>query len=167
MRVAGTGLHLRHPCARGFTLIEIAVTLTLTVAATLVAAPLAVAWVDSSRVVETRAVLQQAVSRAKAMALRNSAGVTGDTPAATLCAVQGVVHVHQGLPAQCGDGSAWRQDIPGGARTQVLLDGAALGCLALANTGRPVPLAFGGADCAEGMAFEITRGDERVAGQLH
>ncbi len=152
---------------RGFTLIEIAITLTLTVAATLVAAPLAVAWVDSSRVVETRTVLQQAASRAKAMALRNSAGVTGDTPAATLCTVANVVHVHQGLPGQCGTDSVWRQEVPGGARTQVLLDGAALGCLALANTGRPVPQALGGANCALSTEFEITRGDERVTGQLH
>ena len=152
--------------AGGFTLVEILVVLTLTVVGFLVAAPFTTAWVDSSRVVEARAALQQAYTQARAIALRNGAGAIGDAPAALMCMASGTLFVHQGIPAGCGTAPAWRQAVPGGAGTSMTLAGQALGCVAFANTGRTVAFSFDGENCATDTAFEVSRGGENVSGAL-
>jgi Tfp pilus assembly protein FimT len=145
--------------AGGFTLVEILVVLTLTVVGFLVAAPFTAAWVDSSRVVEARAALQQAYTQARAVALRNGEGAIGDAPAAVMCMASGV-------PAGCGTAPLWRQAVPGGAATAMTLGGQAVGCVAFANTGRMVAFSLSGANCATDPAFLVSRGGENVAGTL-
>lgn len=152
--------------AGGFTLVEILVVLTLTVVGFLVAAPFTAAWVDSSRVVEARAALQQAYTQARAVALRNGEGAIGDAPAAVMCMASGTLFVHQGVPAGCGTAPLWRQAVPGGAATAMTLGGQAVGCVAFANTGRMVAFSLSGANCATDPAFLVSRGGENVAGTL-
>ena len=152
--------------SRGFTLIEIAVVLAVTVSILLVSAPLTVSWADSARVTETRALLQQAHTRARAIALRNTAGAIGGAPAALVCMEANTLYVHQGVPSGCTVGAAWQQEVPGGERTSITVGGEPLGCIAVANTGRPVAFSFDGDTCTTAIAFRVARGDEEIDGEL-
>jgi type IV pilus assembly protein PilA len=69
---------------RGFTLIELMVTIAIVALLALVSAPMALSWVNGARVADARAKLTQGFGKAKALALRNPGQVTGAAAAASL-----------------------------------------------------------------------------------
>lgn len=85
----------------GFTLIEMMVTLAIMALLLLVGAPLGRAWVANAHIAQAESQLLQAYERTRALALRNPAGVTAPTTAATLCITNGnTLKVYQGA-ANC------------------------------------------------------------------
>ncbi|MBC7415045.1 MAG: prepilin-type N-terminal cleavage/methylation domain-containing protein [Herminiimonas sp.] len=69
---------------RGFTLIELLITISITAFLLAVSTPLITDWVYSAQTRDARGKLVQAFGTAKALALRNAAGVTAKDPAAGL-----------------------------------------------------------------------------------
>lgn len=73
----------------GVTLIEMMTVLLIMGLLAIAASPFTSEWIDSAKVSETQSVIEQAVGRAKASALRNPVGVASDEPASALCYADG------------------------------------------------------------------------------
>ncbi len=73
----------------GITLIEMMVVLMIIGLLAIAASPFTSAWTDSAKVSETQSVIEQAIGRAKASALRNPVGIASDEPASALCYADG------------------------------------------------------------------------------
>ena len=111
---------------RGFTLIELMIVVLIAGLLMLVAAPFTSQWSDRAKITEAQGVLNQAVSRAKAAALRNPNGIervndtTGRTKiAAAVCpvgvSVQVRVATNSTTPAGCNPRTGtkiWAHKLP-------------------------------------------------------
>ncbi|TBW55429.1 prepilin-type N-terminal cleavage/methylation domain-containing protein [Marinobacter halodurans] len=69
---------------RGLSLIELMVVMTIIMILALLAAPLGAGWVKSTHLNHAHDVLKEAYATARALALRNTANVSGNAVAATL-----------------------------------------------------------------------------------
>lgn len=84
----------------GVTLIEMLFVVLLIGLLALLATPLAGQWVNESRLKTVIGGMEQAVGQAKAVALRNSEGITGDEAASKIClSDSGVLSVNPAKPA--------------------------------------------------------------------
>ncbi|MCD9030605.1 type II secretion system GspH family protein [Luteimonas sp. Y-2-2-4F] len=70
--------------ARGFTLIELVVTIAIMAMLLLVGMPFTRDWVEGARQLQARSQLQEAVSQARAMALRNPSGLPASIAGGTV-----------------------------------------------------------------------------------
>ncbi|WP_286974290.1 type II secretion system protein [Pseudomonas sp.] len=142
---------------RGFTLVELMVTVTVMSVILLAAVPLTMGWSSSARQLETANLLKQGVSRAKATALRNPGGVGLESPAAALCLSNdtlSLVRQDKAGTFSCSPSnssySIWSAKVPEGVAVQV--GGADFQCLAMDNRG----LAVNQSGCATTAANSIT-----------
>src|SRR5690606_31472179 len=87
---------------RGFTLVELLITLALIAIVALAAVPYTTAWINTANVQTSAASLEQAFAKAKALALRNPAGVRVGTPAASVKLVGNNLIVCSGAPGDAG-----------------------------------------------------------------
>ena len=71
--------------SRGFTLIELMITITLFGILLFVGVPLTQSWTNSAYQRDAAGLLKQGLSRAKSIALRNQGKVQDTAPAAILC----------------------------------------------------------------------------------
>lgn len=84
---------------RGVTLVELMIVILIIGLIAAAASPFTSSWVKDARVAEGAATLEQAVGKAKAAALRNTARVTGNKPASMLCLSASGTSVGLMLPA--------------------------------------------------------------------
>ena len=154
--------------ARGFTLMEMMVSLGVLLAVMLSATPFAAGWSNQSKINRALGEMRQAMGKARGLALRNPGGASG-TAAATLClaTVGGAptLFVHPGVPASCGlaTGSAafaWSSAVPGGADTSVTVNsaGSPMGCIGFSNYGVPMAASVGLSACALAKTFGVSKG---------
>lgn len=151
--------------ARGYSLVELMLTLAVAGLLLVSAGQLTHGWIASARVHEALAVMSQGVSRAKAIALRNPGGVSGAAAAAILCVSGNTVRLFAATrspqaAAHCqGSGGLWTAQLHGSA--QVVVNGAALSCLAFSNRALPLnPASTGGSDaCPVASSALITAAD--------
>lgn len=113
---------------RGFTLIELMVTLAILAMLLLMAAPLAADWVHGARTLQARGTLVQGFENAKALALRNPCEAPNATGAhaAVLQAQTDGVTVTLNVLAQGGSGCALLGARPNPQWTARLPDGVGL-----------------------------------------
>ena len=114
---------------RGFTLIELMVTLAILAMLLLMAAPLAADWVHGARTLQARGTLVQGFENAKAQALRNpgaNPNATGTPAAAALEAKIEGATVTLNVLAQGGSGCALLGARPNPQWTARLPDGVGL-----------------------------------------
>ena len=114
---------------RGFTLIELMVTLAILAMLLLMAAPLAADWVHGARTLQARGTLVQGFENAKALALRNPCAdpnATGTPAAAALQAQTDGTTVTLNVLAQGGSGCALLGARPNPQWTARLPDGVGL-----------------------------------------
>ncbi|WP_284321888.1 type IV pilin protein [Dyella acidisoli] len=103
---------------QGFTLIEVMVVIGLVAFLLTLGIPLAREWVLSAHQREAKGALDEALGRAKALALRNPQGLTDQTlPAAAVCLTAGKLVV---VPATaqkitCDTKAEWAQSLPSDA----------------------------------------------------
>lgn len=124
--------------ARGFSLVELMVTLAIVAVLGLLAVPFTAAWVQGSRQEEVRGALAQAVGQARALALRNPAGLPPGAPAACVRRAAAALEVVQ--PAAAQDCAAapvvWRTPLDAGVGLHDAT-GAAFACVAFDSRGQP------------------------------
>ncbi len=70
---------------QGVTLVELMIVLLIIGLIAVAASPFTSAWVKDAKVAEGASAVEEAIGRAKAAALRNTARVTGDKPASRVC----------------------------------------------------------------------------------
>lgn len=114
-------------CDAGFTLIQVMMTVTLMGIIGSMAAPLTGAILSEADITKTEGVLNQAIGKAKSIALRNEAGALSDVTAAAICIsdtkVLTVEKGASGTPPKCDhtDGSVvWSAQI--GTKSNVQSD---------------------------------------------
>lgn len=159
---------------RGFTLIELMVTLAILAMLLLMAAPLAADWVHGARTLQARGTLVQGFENAKALALRNPCAdpnATGTPAAAALEAKIEGTTVTLNVLAQGGSGCALLGARPNPQWTARLPDGVGLtlnGTLLTTGTPLTVNLDNRGLPAAS-IPFILRRGGHQndETGTLH
>ena len=154
---------------RGFTLIELMVTLAILAMLLLMAAPLAADWVHGARTLQARGTLVQGFENAKALALRNPCEAPNATGAhaAVLQAQTDGATVTLNVLAQGGSGCApnpqWTARLPEGV--SLTLNGT---LLTTSSTPLTVELDNRGLPAAS-MPFTLRRGGHQndETGTLH
>lgn len=126
--------------ARGFTLIELVVTIAVLAMLLLLALPLTSAWADGAQQQTAANVLHEGIGRAKAQALLNPGSVTGtETPAAALCITNKTLSLHpieSGDSINCSSSSIWSAQLPDKPAVKVASNDFV--CVAFNNRGLPV-----------------------------
>lgn len=149
--------------ARGFTLIEVVITITLMVIIMLIAAPLGADWLFSAQTREARSKLEQGFGTAKALATRNpcSAPNALGSASAELQAASdsGIVTLSVVLPGNSASCSflasspnpQWSAQLPSGVSTT--LNTAAV------SAGAPTVIALDNrGTAASGVTFKLSKG---------
>ncbi|TBV09059.1 prepilin-type N-terminal cleavage/methylation domain-containing protein [Phytopseudomonas dryadis] len=151
--------------SRGFSLVELLVTLALLAFLLMLAVPFTNTWSDSARLRDAENLLHQGIGRAKALALRNHHGMTGTRTAASLCLdgqSQRLNLYQASSAAQQADCSGaygspvWSAQLPKAATVKSGANDFA--CLALDSRG--LPTANGG--CSTGNAYTLSIGSDDV-----
>lgn len=121
---------------RGFSLIELLVSLALLAFFITLAVPFTNTWSNNTKLHEAESLLRQGVGRAKALAQRNELGITGSQTAAILCqdSTTAVLKLYQA--ATCTGTPVWSAQLPTAVN---ITNGETLfSCLAISNRGLPV-----------------------------
>lgn len=150
---------------KGFTLIELMITIAIFGILLFIGAPLTKAWSDSATQRDAAGMLKQGISRAKAMALRNPGAALDNAPAAVLCRSDQTLKLFSIANAQsiaCASNSniLWTAQIPTSARVQAA--GAEIACVAFSSRGLPVA---GGSACTT-SSIDVTVGSESALNVL-
>jgi len=144
--------------SRGFTLIELMITIALFGLLLFVGVPLTQSWTNSSYQRDAAGLLKQGISRAKATALRNQGAVQDTAPAAVLChSGQNLklfrLNAGQSIDCTTTNTPVWTSTIPAAAGIKV--GGIDMTCVAFSNRG----LAVSGSPCTTGT-LQVTAGSE-------
>ncbi len=86
----------------GVTLIELMIVVLIIGLIAMAASPFTSVWVKDARTAEAAAAMEQAVGKAKSLAMRNATRVTGDAPAAMLCLSAAKTQVNLVVPTGPG-----------------------------------------------------------------
>lgn len=143
--------------AKGFTLIELMITIAIFGILLAIGAPFTKAWSDSAKQREAAGVLKQGISRAKATALRNPEGARDDVAAAALCrSGQTLKLFKMATNVDCSSSATplWTAQLP--ASVGVKVSGADVSCVAFNSRGLPV---LGGNACTT-SSIDVTAGSE-------
>jgi type IV pilus assembly protein PilA len=149
--------------ARGFTLVEVMVSLAVMLILFLAAVPMTISWSNSAKQRDAAGLLQQGLSRAKALALRNPGAVAAGQPSVALCLSGGTISLLRLQPDatfNCTPAAEadlqWSAAVPSAA--SIKIDGADFHCLALDNRGLPVTVG----DCVATSSgtFNVVVGSE-------
>jgi|SRR5450830_444288 len=144
--------------SRGFTLIEMMITITLFGLLLLVGVPLTQSWANSGYQRDAVGLLKQGISRAKSIALRNQGTVHDSAPAAVLCRSGQNLKLFSLTTGQTIDCTAttqilWSTPLPNAAVIQVA--SVDLACIAFSNRG----FALSNGSCTTGT-IQVTAGSE-------
>lgn len=143
---------------RGFTLIELMITIAVFALLLAIGAPMTKAWSDSAYQREAAGLLQQGLSRARASALRNEGGVLNPAAAAVLCRsgpTLTLLQLDKGQSIDCTStlGKLWSATLPASATVQSA--GSDMACVAFDNRGLPIS----GTACAT-STLQVLAGNE-------
>lgn len=143
---------------KGITLIELMITILIIGLLAVAASPFTSGWVKDARVAEGAAMLEEAVGRAKAAAMRNTARVTGDSPASMLCLSATKTKVNLIVPATagqvltCNATPAWSADLS--SVVTIKVDDLDWGCSCFNNKGLPTKPATCNT-CSDKLKFQF------------
>jgi len=150
--------------ARGFSLIELMVTVAIMAFLLVTGLPLTLAWMADVHQRDAANTLAEGLSRAKAIALRNPAGqIDAGVPAAMLCMSGQRLYVPtSGDVASCADANpSWKASIPTGVAVVSSLDVQPLHCVAYNNRGIPLSVPITGSTCTT-SSLNVTVGTQNA-----
>lgn len=108
---------------RGFTLIELMITIALLAFLLSIAAPYTSAWSNNAKLLEGQRIVEEGIGRAKALALRNpnESTVDGATPAALLCldSDSQTLSLYAPSGSTCSGTARWSSRLPTGFSVKV------------------------------------------------
>src|SRR5690554_3381020 len=99
---------------RGFSLVELMIVLALLGFLLMLAVPLTNSWSASAKLRDAENLLQQGVGRSKALAQRNTLGVTGNQAAAHLCLDSTTAKIELYPADSCNGSVIWSAQLPAG-----------------------------------------------------
>jgi prepilin-type N-terminal cleavage/methylation domain-containing protein len=155
----------------GFGLIELMVVIAITVAITMTALPLTSRWTNTSLLMETNGVVQQAYTRTKAAAIANPDAVLANDVSAWLCLKNNTVFLHAAPQTKCGISPRWMSRLKDGIQ---IASGSSMSnesdgyfCIALDKIGLPANATRDGVICSLETEITTKRGDTAYAIQLY
>lgn len=146
--------------SRGFTLIELMITLAIFSFLVTMGLQLTKSWTDSAKQQEAASLLKQGISRAKATALRNPDAAQNDAPAAALCRSGQSLKLFSAAgktSINCASDKniiLWQANLPGSTALQN--GGSDITCIAFNSRGMPVN---GNSSCTT-STINVTAGSE-------
>lgn len=145
--------------SRGFTLIELMITLAIFSFLITMGSQLTKSWTDSARQLEAANLLKQGISRAKATALRNPGAAQSNAPAAALCSSGQTLKLFSvadlaSINCAATDNILWQANLPGSAALQN--GGTNITCIAFNSRGLPVT----GSNSCTTSTINVTVGSE-------
>jgi prepilin-type N-terminal cleavage/methylation domain-containing protein len=156
----------------GFTLIEVMIVVAIIALIALVAAPLSGRWVTDANRLEAEGQLNQAVGRAKASALRNYMGATGNAAVTAIClSPDNILTVLEGTPGTpptspiCSSATGtqlWRAKLH--ANITVQADAVDFSCMCFDNRAVPTDSCN---TCSTSTKFSLTAGGESEPVAVH
>jgi type IV pilus assembly protein PilA len=155
--------------ARGISLVELLVTLALFAFLILLGVPLTHAWVQSAHQRDASGMLAEGLGRAKALALRNSQGVTDQTlPVAAVCLMGGRIQVTTATKdgIACATAVSWSATLPFDASIVKATNQSAFQCVAYNERGMALAASVSGLTCTQSpsdgsvLAFNVMVGNE-------
>lgn len=150
---------------RGFSLVELMVTLAIVALLALVAMPFSTRWMDSDRQLQARGVLTEGVGHARALSLRNAGGSAHGAPASCLRLAAGhvleVVRLASG--EACAEGAVvWSGSLAGSIALREPGTGTPFQCVAFDSRGTYADPALA-PDCTQVPALEVVGRDPAEA----
>ncbi len=162
MRCAGVGVRSRR--LRGYSLIELMVTIVVLMLVLAAAVSLGQGWIQGNKVAKGQGLVQQAYSVAKAFALQNVEGQIGTSAtAAVVCLNSGVLNVYLG--ADCDGTPVWSGTLPDNTSLTVGTPAVAPACFGFSNQGLRTSSA-GTATCSLATTYTVTSGSSNVSRQF-
>lgn len=168
---------------RGFSLVELLVVVALLAFLVMLAVPFTSSWGASAKLLDTENQLHQGVGRAKALALRNYAGMTSNQAAAKLCLKNNTsdntleLNLYQAKttppdvpnkPAKCYSADqelVWQANLPNQVNIKIKSissnQAVDFACLAIGSRGLQIDLVDSD-NCQKGSEYTLSIGDDNV-----
>lgn len=161
---------------KGVTLVELMIVILIIGLLALAASPFTSTWVKNARTAEGASAVEEAIGRAKAAALRNTARIIGDKPASLICLTDSNTKVSLIVPSStvpapsCDTAAAWSADISSIVSIKTIKDGTASSwaCSCFNNKGLPTKEGTVCGACSDSLNFKFSHdghsgaeGDER------
>lgn len=150
---------------RGFSLVELMVTLAIVALLALVALPFSARWMDSDRQLQARGTLTEGVGHARALSLRNPGGIAHGAPAACLRLAAGnVLEVARlAVDQACAEGTVvWDGRLGASIALREPGTGTPFQCVAFDSRGAYADAAAA-PDCTQVPALEVVGRDPAEA----
>lgn len=149
---------------QGFTLIEVMVVIGLVAFLMTLGVPLAREWVQSAHQREAKGALEEALGRAKALALRNPQGLTDQTlPAAAVCLTAGKLVVVSGSAQKttCDAKAEWTRPLPSDASIVLTQTNIPFQCVAYNERGVALITTVSNLSCSQ-AALDVNVASEEA-----
>lgn len=155
----------------GFGLIELMVVIVITLAITMTALPLTSRWTNSSLLIETAGIVQQAFTRTKAAAIANPDAVLANDVSAWLCLKNNTLFLHLATQTKCGVSPKWMSKLKDGIQitsaSTTSNSSEELFCIAVDTIGLPVYTTRDEVRCSLSADIITKRGDTAYAIHLY
>ena len=140
---------------RGLTLLETAITLTISALLVALGASFATSWTHNAQISQAQTAVQHAYSATKALALQNPTRQQMNSAAAVLCFASSAVSVYAG--SACSGTAVWQAALPAGVNVLfgAPTPNATPSCIALDNVGAPTT--SGATTCTTTLDYRISK----------
>jgi len=143
---------------RGFTLIELMVTVTVLAILSSMAIPFTSQWVDKNHVSQTESQLAEGFGRGKAAALRNRQAILQGNAASLVCLEAGKLSLHEGVEgvasAKCNSTATWVATLPD--NVSIRDSNGPIACIAFDNKG--LQITPDDVSCSRQTLLTVSRG---------
>ncbi len=150
----------------GLTLVEMLVVIAMAGILAFTSLAFTGAWVDSNRLMDSQNIVLQGFRHAKAAALRNTHGITGDSAASVLCFSNHTIVVriatNSSTPASCSSGTSIWQSLLSDRLNIKDTGDSNFSCSCLTNKGVLTTTSTACGSCIDNAAITLNSGSESL-----